>query len=200
MKEKITDLPDISHVYRMFSKMDYWQLEDAARLVMGLYPRSNTKNLSEIDQVQIQNLMEIAVGCFGETLTQGRSDPLDGTPSVKPRHFIGWIHDKDLNCKIPPTLISALETEDDREFSKFNDDPNEIEKSISKPTRRVLEARTSAKMIWHENPKATFQQVYDNVLFKKIGCRGQPPSEKTAQRWLRGLNPSIGGRPNLRIS
>lgn len=197
MKDKTTDLPDILYVYRIFSKMDYWQLEDAARLVMGLYPRSYKEMLSEIEPTQIQDLMGIALGCFGETLTQGRPDPLDGTPSVKPRHFIEWIIGKDLNCKIPPTLLSALEAEDTREFTKFNDDPNEIEKSIPKPTLKMIEARTSAKMIWDENPKATFQQIFNNARFKKIGCRGRSPTEKTVQRWLIGLNPSKGGRPKL---
>jgi len=195
MKDKTTDLPDILYVYRIFSKRDFWQLEDAARLVMGLYPRSYKEMLSEIELTQIQDLMGIALDCFGETLTQGRPDPLDGTPSVKPRHFIDWIIDKDLNCKIPSTLLSAWEEEETREVAKFNNDPDKIEKSIPKPALKMIVARTSAEMIWDENPKTTFQQIYDNVRFKKIGCRGLLPTQKTVQRWLIGLNPSKGGRP-----
>lgn len=164
---------------------DFWKVEDAARLLVGLIPRSlnGRTRLSDVEHEKIRRLSFVIRGadCIENP------DATEERYQVAPEKFIAWAEFKGIDV---PSVLS----EEVRKQKKRGEQQPSYERLSSMHRNRC---RTLAESLWVEHPAMTISEMTRRDEIKQTGCERKEYSEKAIRNWIKDLCPnrSPGRRP-----
>ena len=169
-------------ICNLWVKADYWPLEDAVRILLGIQPaafRKTTKTDNEPKSFKI--VYAFAKNCAGASLNVINVTTHSDIIYVDPKHFLSWAQEK--SFPIPSELEIAFSSNPERK--KLKRKKWQIEQRNIHRER----CRGIASMIWSNNPDLSTNELISFSEILEFGCEGQRYSEKALISWLKDLEP-----------
>ena len=91
---------DFGSICKIWLKIDLWSIEDSARLISGIPPKS----ISDEEDIKLNTAykvnLEIIIGCLGKSLSYSMNK-FQEKPRINPNNLLNWA----INKKLPINSI-----------------------------------------------------------------------------------------------
>jgi len=166
---------------RQWCKADYWPLEDAVNLLIGLKPSFLGENtLDPKKELQRDIVYQLALNSLGEHLPAIPSIGDTEMYRVRPHEFLAWAELR--FSHIPRELREAVD-EATKTYKRG------LVKGLRPDQRYRERCRAIAILLWQQFPNETKADMAKRPEFLEIGCEGYNKSIDTIMDWIKDLNP-----------
>lgn len=173
----------------LWSKADYWSLDDAVDLWFGHKPRFfGPVTYDAQTKIQRDAVYQLGLNSLGEHLpwifNAGHPEPY----RVRPHEFLDWARSR-FTVRAPELLdISHEATQAYKRGTARKPMPDQ---------RHRERCRALAALLWQENPTLTKVEMAQRRELQEFGCEGTVYAGKTVEGWIKDLNPNPkpGRRP-----
>ena len=100
IENNIDDRFDFGSICKIWLKIDLWTIEDSARLISGIPPKSiaDEENIKSNTAYKVN--LEIITGCLGKSLSYSMNK-FQEKPRINPNNLLNWA----INKKLPINSI-----------------------------------------------------------------------------------------------